>query len=272
MWFGITAFVVIISIIIMLLIASKWNIANRSNLLNASFIALVACVPFLWINYQYRSGWLIIVSIVSQIGLSLFIALGIVLYRFSRDPERQSPDGNGVIVSPADGEIINIKYIPNGSTPIVTKNGHNFSLPELAGIEFVNSGVIIIAIEMNILNVHVNRCPIEGQVQLIKLIDGKFLSLRKLEAPFLNSRCTTLITNDAITIMVVQIASRLVRRVENFLKPGQSVMLGQRLGKIQFGSQVAIIIPNREDIKLEVVKGQKVFAGTTIVARYVNKN
>lgn len=272
MWIGISSLVVIMSILIMHLIASKWNIANRSHLINASLIALFACVPFIWINYQYRSGWLIIVSIVCQIGLSLFIALGIVLFRFSRDPERQSPVGKGMIVSPADGEVINIMCIPNGSTPIVTKNGHDFSIPELAGIEFVNGGVILIAIEMNILNVHVNRCPIEGQVKLVKPMDGKFLSLRKLEAPFLNSRCTTLLTNNALTIIVVQIASRLVRRVENFLQPGQSVMLGQRLGKIKFGSQVATIIPNRADIKLEVVKGQKVFAGTSILARYENKN
>ncbi len=268
MWIGIDFVVVLISIFCMLLIARKWNIYNRSILISAILISLTVSVPFLWIYYNQNSGWLLIISIIGQIGISIVVALALVLYHFFRDPERVPPQGKGAIVSPADGEIIYINTIPNGFTPLVTKDGRDYHLQELAGIEFAGTGMVIIGIEMNILNVHVNRCPIEGNVNLVKHIDGKFMSLRKKEAPFLNARCTTLIKNEALSMVIVQISSRLVRRVDNYLNAGQTVNLGQRLGMIRFGSQVAAVIPNREDIKVVAHIGQKVLAGISILANY----
>jgi phosphatidylserine decarboxylase len=266
MW--IALLVIMISIFIMFLIAWKWNISNRSILIGAVIIALTASIPFLWVYHHYKSGWLLIISVAGQIGLSLIIALALVLYRFSRDPERLSPQEEGVIVSPADGEVVYIMTVPTGTTPMVTKNGRDYFLQELAGIELVDYGMLIVGIEMNILNVHVNRCPIEGEAKFVKHIHGGFLSLRKKEAPFINARCTTLITNEVLTVSTVQIASRLVRRVDNYLQAGQTVKLGQRLGMIRFGSLVAAIFPDREDIKIEVHIGQKVLAGTSILAHY----
>ncbi len=74
--------------------------------------------------------------------------------------------------------------------------------------------------------------------------------------------------NQTMTMAIIQIASRLVRRVDNYLHEEQTVILGQRLGMIRFGSQVAVILPNREDITIEVRLGQKVLAGTSILALY----
>ncbi len=85
MGIGIALFVGIISLFIMLIIAKKWNIANRTNLMGVIIIALAVSMPFLWLYFKYHSGWQLIISIVAQISLSLIIALALVLYHFWRD-------------------------------------------------------------------------------------------------------------------------------------------------------------------------------------------
>ncbi len=122
---------------------------------------------------------------------------------------------------------------------------------------------------MFMIGIDVNRCPIRGQVKLVKSVPGQFISLRRAEAPFANARCTTLIENDVVNIAVVQIASRLVRQVDSYLRPEQTVALGQRLGMIRFGSQVTVIFPERKDITIEVHLGEAVTAGISVIARYL---
>lgn len=258
----------IISVIGMLLIAWKWRLPFQSITPGVFALAIAVAVPFLWIYHTFQSFWTAVVGAGAQVGLSLVIALAIILYRFWRDPERRPPQEEGVVVSPADGQVIFIRSIPGEITPLVVKDGQSYSLRELAGIELADCSMSMIGIEMNILNVHVNRCPIAGQVKLVKSIKGGFISLRNVEAPFANARCTTLIKNDALTVAVVQIASRLVRRVDNYLRPDQAVILGERLGMIRFGSQVTVIFPDRKNVEIQVHIGQAVQAGTSILARY----
>ncbi len=252
------------------LLAKKWNVAQLPNLAKAAFLVFVVAVPFLWIYTLFSSDWARLLCIFIQAAITLVIVLSIVFFRFWRDPERTPLENEGVIVSPADGEVIYVTQIPQGIIPLVTKDGQDYRLKELVGIDFDDQGkgIIVIGIEMNILNVHVNRCPIEGSVKFVRHIQGKFISLRKSEAPFLNTRCTTNISNKEVTVAIVQIASRLVRRVDNYLTPGQSVCLGQRLGMIRFGSQVAVIIPNRVDLRVDACIGQKTWAGISVLARY----
>src|SRR5512139_278032 len=128
--------------------------------------------------------------------------------------------------------------------------------------------VHVIGVGMSLLDVHVNRCPISGQVKLTKHLAGKFLSLGRDEAPFVNERLTTVIENDSLNVAVVQIASRLVRRVQSYLKVAETVSAGQRLGMIRLGSLVAVVLPQREDIDIQVKPGDRVTAGETILARY----
>lgn len=260
----------ILSIAGMMLLAGKWNIATLPNLMRTSALAGLIAIPFFWIYPLFLNAWTRIACVALQVLLTLIFAISIVFYRFWRDPERTPVENSKVIVSSADGEVIYIKKFPQGTIPVVSKDGKDYLLHELTGIDLDdhNKGVIIIGIEMNIMNVHVNRCPIEGDVKLVKHIQGKFYSLRKTEAPFLNTRCTTLISNQGLSVVTVQIASRLVRRVDNYLHPGQSVCLGQRLGMIRFGSQVAIICPDRESLKVEAFVGQITRAGISILARY----
>ncbi len=121
---------------------------------------------------------------------------------------------------------------------------------------------------MNILNVHVNRAPIEGKITLCKRTKGRFMSLRKQESEILNERVTTVISNGTFSVGVIQISSRLVRKIVSYFKKGDRLKIGQRLGAIVFGSQVDVVIPELNNLEIEVNPGEKVKAGISVIARY----
>src|SRR5512143_2817460 len=144
MWSVVALIGAILSVIGMLLIAWMWRLPFRSIAPGAFALAIAMSVPFLWIYHTFQSFWTTVVGAGAQVGLSLAIALAIVLYRFWRDPERRSPQEDGVVVSPADGEVIFIKSIPGDITPLVVKDGRSYSLRELAGIELADCGMSMI--------------------------------------------------------------------------------------------------------------------------------
>ena len=94
------------------------------------------------------------------------------------------------------------------------------------------------------------------------------MSLRKPESEIVNERVTTIIGNGKFSIGVVQIASRLVRRIVSYIGEGDRLDIGQRLGAIVFGSQVDVVIPELEKLRIEVKPGEEVKAGVTVIARY----
>lgn len=259
---------VVLSIGMMLAVAARWNLPIRSSLVGASVSAILACLPFLWVIPPGKTTGLILLSMTTQIGLALFVAFLWLMFKFWRDPERVPLETEGVVLSPADGVVKYINHIDEGLIPGVVKNGRTYSIKELAGTELLTGCVHVIGVEMNLLNVHVNRCPIRGRVQQVNHIPGKFLSLRRDEAPFVNERCTTLIENEQLRVAAVQVASRLVRQIDNYLQAGRTVSAGQRLGMIRFGSLVAVILPDRPDVKISVNIGDQVEAGVSVLARY----
>ncbi len=256
-----------LSMFLMILVAKKWNIGWRPTLFGAGVTASATAIPFFWLYSRCKTGLAIAAGMFSQITLTLTCAFAFVMLRFWRDPERVSPETKEGVLSAADGKIIYIKTIDGSSMPLVTKQGRDYPLSELMGMNLMDNGAYVIGTEMNILNVHVNRCPVAGQVKLIQPITGQFMSLRREEAPFVNARCTTVIENRSLSVAVVQIASRLVRRVENYLSVSQTVSAGQRLGMIRFGSLVAVVLPRRKDMTIEVQVGDTVTAGVSILAR-----
>ena len=140
-------------------------------------------------------------------------------------------------------------------------------------VDFVQSNLlpgegILIGIAMNFLDVHVNRSPIGGRVSLLKHIKGLFISLKKKEAVIQNERVLTIIDNRSIKIGIVQIASRLVRKITPYIKEGQEVRKGQRIGMIRFGSQVDLCLPDLPSLRLNVSPGDKVKAGVSVVATF----
>jgi phosphatidylserine decarboxylase len=159
-----------------------------------------------------------------------------------------------------------VRESSGGKLPLVTKHGRNYTLQELTKMPLESEEAVVIGIGMSFLDIHVNRAPIAGRVTLRRHFPGRFRSLRRLEAVFENERATTVIERAGLQVAVVQIASRLVRQVSVFVREGQEVTLGQRIGVIRLGSQVDVVLPAREELKVMVEPGERVRAGESIVA------
>jgi phosphatidylserine decarboxylase len=124
----------------------------------------------------------------------------------------------------------------------------------------------VIGIAMSFLDVHVNRAPISGRVAVLRRFPGLFGSLRRPEMLFENERATVVIERGDIQVAVVQIASRLVRRIVAYVEEGDDVAAGQRIGMIRFGSQVDLVLPLRDGLRVFAEPGDRVVAGETILA------
>ena len=183
---------------------------------------------------------------------------------FFRDPERISPATPGAIVSPADGTVLYVRRFSAGEAPPIVKHGRSLEMRELACVEVGESGHLI-GIGMHLLNVHVNRAPVAGRVVSLIHTPGLFLSLKREEATTANERFTTVIDGESTRVVVVQIASRLVRRIVSYLTDGQDVATGQRIGMIRFGSQVDVILPDSDELELRVKPGDIVRAGVSVL-------
>jgi phosphatidylserine decarboxylase len=199
--------------------------------------------------------------------LTMGAATAVLAWRFYRDPERTPPPGDGLVVSPADGEIVYVRRSDQGRLPVVTKRGHDHTLEELVRTDLKKIDAHVIGIAMSFLDVHINRAPIDGTVTLRKHFPGMFGSLRDPEMVFRNERATTLIERDSVQVAVVQIASRLVRQIVAFVNEGERVTIGQRIGVIRLGSQVDVVLPASENIEVSVKPGDHVRAGESVLAR-----
>jgi phosphatidylserine decarboxylase precursor-related protein len=198
--------------------------------------------------------------------LTVGSAFLLLAFRFYRDPDRQPPISDDVIVSPADGEVIYIRKSEGGSLPVSDKHGNRYPLAELTKTRLHADDAVVIGIAMNFADVHVNRAPIAGRITFRRHFPGRFGSLRKPEMVFENERATTVIDGRSLQVAVVQIASRLVRQIAVFHREGEAVALGQRLGVIRLGSQVDLVVPARADLRITTRIGEYLRAGESIVA------
>ncbi len=248
-------------------LAVKWRVDVRYGLTGGAGIGLVTAVLMHGIvRIAGNIHWFVLIGME---GLTILILTAIVIaFRFYRDPERRPPADDHLIVSPADGEILYIRKLEDGEIPVSEKKGHAMSISEMTQTDILDHGAWHIGIEMSILDVHVNRAPVEGKVVLQKHIPGLFLSLREWKAPYANERVVSVFDNGHFRIGTVQIASRLVRRILSYQKEGAWVMQGDRIGMIKFGSQVDLIIPDLEDFRIQVEQGDHVTAGTSVLCKY----
>lgn len=208
--------------------------------------------------------WLIVI----EGALIVISSIAALLLYFFRDPERIPPADEGIIVSPADGRIIYVRKIEDGSHIVSVKAGTRYPLEELIQDPWPARGGHLIGIEMNVLDVHVNRAPIAGRIVRCHMIAGGFPGLGKPNAEIRSQRAATLIEAGPLKVAVVQIASRFVRGIVSYVKEGQEVDLGERIGMIRFGSQVDLAVPDSADYDVVVEPGQAVRAGQTVLARY----
>lgn len=190
-----------------------------------------------------------------------------LLYRFYRDPERVPPGETGVLVSPADGKVIYMRKLPPGHVLESNKQGCRIVLDELSRSALAGQELWQIGISMVFTDVHVNRAPFAGRLTLVRHRPGKFLSLRREDAINVNERQTLVIENEDLQLAIVQIASRLVRRIEAYVCEGEQLHLGQRIGIIKFGSQVDLFIPAGRVKDLRLAVNQRVVAGETVIGR-----
>ncbi len=184
-----------------------------------------------------------------------FLSLGVLA--FFRDPERVVPQDERLIVSPADGMVSLIAQV---EPPLELRADDG------AGGRFLSSGPVTrVSIFMSVFDVHINRAPIGGTVRRVIYIPGKFMNADLDKASDDNERQHLLIERaDGTAVGFTQIAGLVARRIVPFVKPGDMVAAGQRIGLIRFGSRVDVYLPAGTDAK--VVKGQTVIAGETILA------
>lgn len=167
---------------------------------------------------------------------------------FFRDPDRVTPSGKGLVISPADGRV----------EPIVTVAPP----PELG----LGPGRRVrVSIFMNVFDCHVNRSPIDGQIRRIAYRPGKFLSADMDKASEDNERNGLLIDlENGQNLAVVQIAGLVARRILCWSKEHQTLQAGERFGMIRFGSRLDVYLPDGATV--DVLPGQRAVAGETVIA------
>jgi len=183
--------------------------------------------------------------------------LVLCILAFFRDPQRVTPQSARYIVSPADGLVTLIQQVP---PPRELQVDDGSGGPRLG-----DQPVTRISIFMSVFDVHINRAPIGGTVRRVVYIPGRFLNADLDKASEENERQHFLIDRgDGVAVGFTQIAGLVARRIVPFVKPGDILAAGQRIGLIRFGSRVDVYLPAGTEPK--IVLGQKMIAGETILA------
>jgi phosphatidylserine decarboxylase len=185
----------------------------------------------------------------------LMLSAGV--FAFFRDPERVVPQGDDLVLAPADGLVTMIAQVP---PPF------ELQAPDASGGPGLGTEPVTrVSIFMSVFDVHINRAPVGGTVKRVFYIPGKFMNADLDKASDENERQHILIERpDGRPIGCTQIAGLVARRIIPFVKPGDIVAAGQRIGLIRFGSRVDVYLPEGTDTK--VLLGQKVIAGETVLA------
>jgi phosphatidylserine decarboxylase len=166
---------------------------------------------------------------------------------FFRDPVRFTPQRDGLVISPADGRI-----------------SHIVTAPPPMELGLGTDPMTRISVFMNVFDCHVNRAPLAGKITKIVYRPGLFLNADLDKASDDNERNSFIIDTGKHSIGVVQIAGLIARRIIAFSREGESVITGQRIGMIRFGSRVDVYLP--ASVVPAVAIGQTAIAGETVLA------
>lgn len=193
-------------------------------------LALFAALPGMLIGY-ILSG--------------MFFILALFSLYFFRDPKRKPHGDESVIVSPADGKVV---FIGEHDDPAFGR--------------FKRIGIF-----MNIFNVHVNRTPCSGVVELLEYVEGGYFHAANEKAFATNERQKIFMCTDYGVVQIHQIAGMIARRVVCRVKEGQKLERGERIGIIRFGSRVELLLPyDTAEITTEI--GERVRCGASPVAKW----
>ena len=167
---------------------------------------------------------------------------------FFRDPSRGVPQDDGLLIAPADGLV---QMVVQAAPP--------------AELGLGEQPLTRVSIFLSVFDVHINRTPCAGTVDVVAYRPGKFLNAAADKASDENERMAiALRRNDGVTVVFVQIAGWVARRIVCYVKPGQALVAGERFGHIRFGSRTDLYLPH--GARLLVAPGQRMIGGETVMA------
>ena len=173
------------------------------------------------------------------------LVLAMYFAYFFRNPSRHIPEDDSLLVSPADGKVMEV--IP------------------LEGDEFVKEPCNKVVIFLSVFDVHINRSPMDGEIKCQQYVCGRFKPAYKDSVGFENERHMIGIENDRLRITVTQIAGILARRIVSWVTLDDVLKKGERYGLIRFGSCTEVVMP--QSVEVMVKKGDRVIGGETIIGR-----
>jgi phosphatidylserine decarboxylase len=212
---------------------ARWGLAE---LLLMGCPLLAATLVAFWVQW-----WLAIAPAV---------LLAFVVY-FFRDPPRRVPQDPGLLVSPADGTIVEVT--------------------QLAHDEFLGGPAVRIGIFLSIFNVHVNRAPADARVVGLRYSPGQFLNALDPASAIRNENLWIGMQQDEAPhrrLVVRQVAGLIARRIVCNLRSGERVARGHKFGMIKLGSRTELVLPIEDGLRVLVAIGRKVKGGSTVLARY----
>jgi phosphatidylserine decarboxylase len=201
-----------------------------------------------------REGWLYVIgtTVLAIVVAALlgrwwslpFFTAAVFVLQFFRDPPRQIPAGDNLVLSPADGRIVKVVAVRD---------------------PYTDRDTVLVSVFMNVFNVHSNRVPVDGTVERIDYQAGSFFNADLDKASTENERSAMVLRlAGGERLTVVQVAGLIARRILCYVKPGEDLQRGQRYGFIRFGSRVDVYLP--PGARLRVAVGDVVHATTTVLA------
>lgn len=201
-----------------------------------------------------REGWPhVALALISALAATYFTGLGVLtvlcwftlawVLRLFRDQPRVVPVTPGAILSPADGRVVKI---------------------ERARDPYANRDALKISVFMNLFNAHANRSCVDGVIRNVQYFPGPLVNVDLDASSADNERNAVVIDSHGHVVTLAQVAGLVARRILCYVKPGDTLMRGQRFGFIRFGSRVDVYLPT--DAVLNVAPGDKVLATTSILA------
>ena len=171
---------------------------------------------------------------------------------FFRDPQRTVPQGENILISPADGTVSAVEVIED--------------------CEYMQGKVQRISIFLSVFNVHINRFPCACKVDDIIYKEGKFINALNDDCAKVNEAnnvYATRLQDPQDKFILRQVSGAIARRIVCEARKGDTFQAGQQFGMIKFGSCTEIYIPARDNLKISAKKGDKIRAGLTILGQYV---
>jgi phosphatidylserine decarboxylase len=197
-------------------------------------LMLDAAILVVWYAW---SGWTVVLAVVATVLTAWVVA-------FFRDPERKGPRGEHLVIAPADGRVVSIARVDE---PM-----------------YLHEQATRVSIFMNVLDVHVNRYPVSGEIEVVHYNPGEFTVASHDKASLVNEQASVGIRAAHGPVLVKQIAGSIARRIVTDGSPGDLARQGERMGMIRFGSRVDVFLEGRFAVRVAV--GEKVRAGTTVLA------